>query len=114
MSKPARVHVSTPRFVLAESTTDDDIATLVASVYFPSLSLKARGMLVTLALHKSARYLNQDGLTELHQHGEGVTRTAINELIEAGLLQRRDVREPSGRMLHNHYVLVPEGATVDV
>ena len=69
------------------------------------LSLKARGLLVTmLSLPEEWNY-TIEGLTKILKEGKDSIRSALNELEECGYLVRNRIRNDKGQLLDTEYTL---------
>ena len=69
------------------------------------LSLKARGLLVTmLSLPEEWNY-TIEGLSTILKEGKSSIRSALSELEEYGYLVRKRVRNEKGQLLENEYIV---------
>lgn len=65
-----------------------------------NLSLKARGLLAMLMTHSEGWSVTIKSLAAAGQDGRAAIQTAVNELEQAGYLQRQQTRDNRGRLGH--------------
>lgn len=70
-----------------------------------NLSLKARGMLLTLLSLPDDWDFSENGLEALFCDGLTAIKTALKELEKNGYLQRKQIRDNKGKFLQNEWII---------
>ena len=70
-----------------------------------NLSLKARGMLLTLLSLPDDWEFSENGLETLFCDGLTAIKTALKELEKNGYLQRKQIRDNKGKFLQNEWII---------
>lgn len=78
-----------------------------------NLSLKARGLLVTMLSLPEEWDYSIDGLTVILKEGKDCIRAALNELEKYGYLVRNRVRNDKGQLIDNEYIIYEKPQNIE-